>query len=134
VNSRNRVPTVEGAYTRLKRVFMPPAMRVASFGAGLAAPDFTRIEVMRILLSNNRVKPACSARAITGTRPAHDTRLSSSNTAESGPNVWDTFTGSAFLVPVGLLRREHQSFQLRGHFPHFNTPTTSPFIGGSRLS
>ena len=25
----------------------------------------------------------CSARAITGTRPAHDTRLSSSNTAES---------------------------------------------------
>jgi hypothetical protein len=48
--------------------------------------------------------------------------------------VWDTCTGSAFLEPVRLLRREHQSFQLRGHFPHSDTPTTSLFIGGSRLS
>src|SRR5262245_5496852 len=110
------------------------AIRVASFGAGLAAPDLTRVEVMWMLLSNRRESPACSASAITGTRPAHDTRLSSSNTAESGPNVWDTCTGSAFLTLVGLLRREHQSFQLRGHFLHSDTPTTSPSIGGSRLS
>src|SRR5690349_5106265 len=87
-----------------------------------------------MLLSNRRESPACSASAITGTRPAHDTRLSSSNTAESGPNVWDTCTGSAFLVPVGLLRREHQSFQLRGHFLHFDTPTANPFIGESRVN
>src|SRR5690348_5963101 len=51
-----------------------------------------------MLLSNRRESPACSASAITGTRPAHDTRLSSSNTAESGPNVWDTCTGSALSV------------------------------------
>jgi hypothetical protein len=56
VNSRSRVPRVEGAYTAAKRVFMPPlrttsrssmlsapahmpATTVASFGAGLADPE-----------------------------------------------------------------------------------------------
>jgi hypothetical protein len=34
-------------------------------------------------VGNNFDKPACSASVITGTRPAHDTRLSSSNTALS---------------------------------------------------
>jgi hypothetical protein len=33
-----------------------------------------------------------------------------------------------------LLRREHQSSQLRGHFPHSNTPKINQFIGGIRLS
>ena len=32
-----------------------------------------------------------------------------------------------------LMRREHQSFQFRGHFPQFDTQSTSQFIGGSRL-
>ena len=49
-------------------------------------------------------------------------------------NVWDTRTGSAFLEPGRLLRRQHQSSQLRGHFPHSNTPTNKQFIGESRLS
>src|SRR4029078_7077264 len=40
---------------------------------------------------------------ITGTSPAHDTRLSSSNTAESAMKLCDTCTGSAFLKPVRLL-------------------------------
>jgi hypothetical protein len=59
VNSRNNVPTVEGAYTPSNSVFMPPlritsmssmqsapatipAIRVASLGAGFAAPDLIR--------------------------------------------------------------------------------------------
>jgi hypothetical protein len=59
VNSRNNVPTVEGAYTPSKSVFMPPdritsmssmqsapahiaAISVASFGAGFADPDLIR--------------------------------------------------------------------------------------------
>src|SRR6478736_2724509 len=87
-----------------------------------------------ILLANNSDRPACSASAITGTRPAHDTRLSSSNTADCGVNVWDTCTGSAFLELDRLLPEEHQSSQLRGHFPHPDTPTNSIFVSGSRLS
>src|SRR4029077_15944557 len=47
--------------------------------------------------------PVCSASVITGTSPAHDTRLSSSNTAESGKKLCDTCTGSAFLRRVTLL-------------------------------
>jgi hypothetical protein len=56
VNSRNNVPTVEGAYTPSNSVFIPPlrttsmssmlsapahmpATTVASLGAGLAAPE-----------------------------------------------------------------------------------------------
>src|SRR6476659_10265291 len=48
-------------------------------------------------------RPVCSASVITGTSPAHDTRLSSSNTAESAMKLCDTCTGSAFLKPVRLL-------------------------------
>src|SRR4029078_8091444 len=40
---------------------------------------------------------------ITGTSPAHDTRLSSSNTAESAMKLCDTCTGSAFRERVRLL-------------------------------
>ena len=59
MNSRNNVPNVDGAYTPPNSVFIPPerttsrssmlsapahipAIIVASFGAGLAAPDLIR--------------------------------------------------------------------------------------------
>src|SRR6478672_4100505 len=48
--------------------------------------------------------------------------------------MWDTRTGSAFLELDRLLPEEHQSSQLRGHFPHADTPTNSIFVSGSRLS
>jgi len=60
-----------------------PAMTEVSFGVGLAAPDFTRSLVNRTCSSNSRESPACSANSSNGTIPAHDTRLSSSNTAPS---------------------------------------------------
>src|SRR6476620_1617176 len=47
--------------------------------------------------------------------------------------MWDTRTGSAFLELDRLLPEEHQSSQLRGHFPHADTPTNSIFVSGSRL-
>ena len=60
-----------------------PAISVASFGAGLADPDL----ILRLrdvdLLGEQTGRPVCSASAITGTNPAHDTRWSSSNTAEA---------------------------------------------------
>ena len=115
MNSRNKVPTVEGAYTPSKSAFIPPlrttsmssmqsapahipAISVASFGAGFADPDLIRGALMRTFSSSSRANPACSANVITGTSPAHDTRLSSSNTAEPTPNLCDTFTESAFLI------------------------------------
>jgi hypothetical protein len=113
VNSRNNVPTVEGAYTPSNTVFMPPerstlmssmqsapaimpATRVASFGAGFAAPDLILGAAMSTLSASSRPSPVCSASVITGTNPAHDTRLPSSNTADSAANLCETCTGSAF--------------------------------------
>jgi hypothetical protein len=60
-----------------------PAMIEVSFGVELAAPDLTRSQANRTCSSSNRDSPVCSANSSSGTRPAHDTRLSSSNTALS---------------------------------------------------
>ena len=75
-----------------------PATTVASFGAGLAAPEAIRGSAMRTFSAISRDSPVCSANVITGTSPAQDTRRSSSNTAEPTPNLCDTFTESAFLI------------------------------------
>ena len=100
LNSRNNVPIVDGAYTPPNRVFIPPvrststssmlsapahmpAISVASFGAGFADPDLILGSAMRTFSASSSDSPVCSASVITGTSPAHDTRLSSSNTAES---------------------------------------------------
>ena len=40
---------------------------------------------------------------------------------------------AALLQKLAKERREHQSSQLRGHFPHSNTPKINQFIGGIRL-
>src|SRR5271168_5196447 len=120
-NSRNSVPTVEGAYTPPNRVFIPPArstsmssmlsapvhipaISVASFGAGFADPDVMRGWPMRTFSDSSPHRPVCSAKPITGTRPASDTRWSSSNTADSAANLCETCTGSAFPNWTRLLR------------------------------
>ena len=74
-----------------------PAITVVSFGAGLAEPDLTLGAGMEILSANSFGSPVWVASVITGTSPAHDTRCSSSKTADPAANLWDTFTGSAFL-------------------------------------
>src|ERR1700677_5245650 len=73
-----------------------PATRVASFGEGLADPDLIRGSAIRILPANNCDSPVWAASVITGTKPAHDTRCSSSNSADAAMKLCDTFTGSAF--------------------------------------
>ncbi|GBE68337.1 hypothetical protein MFM001_47990 [Mycobacterium sp. MFM001] len=80
-----------------------PATTVASLGAGLADPDLIRGALMQTFLSSNRNNPVCSASVITGTSPAHDTRCSSSNTADPAAKLCDTFTESAFLTRPKLL-------------------------------
>src|SRR4051812_28883938 len=72
-----------------------PATRVVSFGDGLADPDLIRGSAIRILAANNCDSPLWVASVITGTRPAHDTRCSSSNSADAAMKLCDTLTGSA---------------------------------------
>ena len=75
-----------------------PAMIDVSFGVGFAAPDLTRSLVNRTCSSNSSDNPACSASSITGTRPAHDTRFASSNTATPRSQACDPCTESALLI------------------------------------
>ncbi len=58
-----------------------PAMIEVNFSAGFAPAEAT-LDLRRLTrpaISADR--PACSASPITGARPAHDTKCSSSNTA-----------------------------------------------------
>ena len=78
-----------------------PAISVASFGAGLADPDLIRGVVIETFSPSSLRQSGLSARAITGTRPASDTRLSSSNIADSAANLCETCTRSAFPNWIG---------------------------------
>jgi hypothetical protein len=73
-----------------------PAISVVSFGATLADPEAIRGARIETFSANSADSWVCPANAITGTSPAHDTMLPSSNTAESAANLCDTCTGSAF--------------------------------------
>ena len=77
-----------------------PAIRVVSFGDGLAEPDLIFGAGMQTLSANSSDSPVWAASVITGTSPAHDTRWASSKTADDAVNLWDTFTGSAFLAGI----------------------------------
>lgn len=75
-----------------------PAINVVSFGAGLTDPALIRDASIVTLSANILVRPVCSANVITGTSPAADTRLSSSNRAESPAKVWNNRTESVFPI------------------------------------
>lgn len=112
VNSRNNVPTVEGAYTVEQRLHSAAAQQVdvgdavraraharhhgGQLGCRVRRPGPDPRRDDRDLLRQKRVSPLCWANIIAGTRPADDTRRSSSNTADSAANLCETCTGSAF--------------------------------------
>jgi hypothetical protein len=77
-----------------------PAMIEVSLPSGFTPADFTLVVVIatRSVISSDR--PACSASAITGTKPANDTRFSSSNSTVVRDQPCGSFTVSAFLVSV----------------------------------
>ena len=96
MNSRRNSPNVAGAYTPVNNRFIPPeritckssmlsalaaipAMIEVAFPAGFTPAEPTLVFPIRTRSAINSVSPACSANAITGTRPAHDTKRSSSN-------------------------------------------------------
>ena len=99
VNSRSKIPSVEGAYTSSNTRGVPPArstftssmlsaphtmpaMIVVSFPAGFTAPETTRVLGRSTCSPINCERPVCSASSSTGTKPAADTRFCSSNTAD----------------------------------------------------
>ena len=113
VNSRKKIPNVEGAYTSSNTRAVPPArntpassmlsapqaiaaMIEVSLPAGLTAPDFTRVDGSSTCSPINSESPVCSANSSTGTNPAADTRFRSSNTADPTVNVYDDCTENAF--------------------------------------
>src|SRR6476659_6779616 len=113
VNSRKKIPSVEGAYTSSNTRRVPPArntstssmlsapqimppMIVVSFPTGLTAPDFTRADGRSTCLPINHERPVCSASSMIGTKPAADTRFGSSNIADPTVNACDDCTGNAF--------------------------------------
>jgi len=74
-----------------------PVITVSSFGAGFAAPDLIRGVVIDTFPAITCARPVCSVSSSSGTRPAYDTRLSSSNRAEPAVNLWEARTESASL-------------------------------------
>src|SRR5215208_5915631 len=102
-----------------------PATTVASFGARFADPDLIRGATIWTLSERSRVSPVCWANVITGTRPADDTRLSSSNTADSAANLCETCTGSAFPNRIRLLCENYNHPSSEGTFL-IPTPRTTP--------
>ena len=103
LNSRSKIPTVEGAYTSSNTRGVPPArstfassmlsaphiipaMIVVSFPAGLTAPDLTRVLGSSTCSPINRERPVCSASSSTGTKPPADTRFRSSSPGGRAPH------------------------------------------------
>jgi hypothetical protein len=73
-----------------------PATIEVSLPAGFTAAEATLVALIATRPSINADRPACSASAITGTRPAHDTRFSSSNNGTARDQPCGSFTVSAF--------------------------------------
>jgi hypothetical protein len=69
-----------------------------SLPAGFTPADLTRVACGSIatLLAISSDRPARSARPITGTKPAHDTRFCSSKTGLARGQPCDSLTESAF--------------------------------------
>jgi hypothetical protein len=96
VNERRNDPSVEGAYALVKTLPMPP-WRSRAMSSMLSAPAampatsedtfspaLAPLSVGTVIRSSaSSRRPALRASAISGTRPAADTRLGSSNVADT---------------------------------------------------
>ena len=85
------------------------AITVSSFGAGFAEPDLIRSVVIDTFPEMISARLVCSASPTSGTSPASDTRLSSSNRAAPAVSLWETCTESASLELGGSVRRNTHS-------------------------
>src|SRR6202171_5764223 len=133
VNSRKKMPNVDGAYTSSNTRGVPPARSTltssmqsaphimpatieVNLPAGFTAPDRTRVLGSRTCSAINPERPVCSASSSTGTNPAADTRFRSSNTADPIVNVYDDCTENAFQNSGQTRPQQPQLSQFRRHF------------------
>jgi hypothetical protein len=108
-------------------------MIAVNLPAGFTPADLTRVALTATLLEISSDKPARSASAITGTRPAHDTRFSSSNCGCARDQPSGNFTVSAFLDCVNQDVDTPDSLDPEGT-SSINAPNTELPVHGSRLS
>src|SRR6476646_1710875 len=142
VNSRKKIPNVDGAYTSLNTRGVPPARSTpassmlsapqaiaatieVSLPAGLIAPDFTRVDGSTTYSPISRERPDCSASSSTGTNPDADTKFCSSNTADPAVNVYDECIESAFS-DRGQIRPKHSYYPRPEGIFAIHTPIKSP--------
>jgi hypothetical protein len=103
-----------------------PAMTQASLPAGFTAPDRT-FEIRNRTRASSGTNPVCSASDHTGTSPAHDTRLRSSNRAASADHPCEDLTESA---PCSA---DHRVLDKPDHPSSEGTfPIHTPLIGAVR--
>src|SRR6266568_9358564 len=106
-----------------------PATRHATFSSA-----FTPHGLLMLTCSRTRpASPAFSARAITGTRPARDTRFGSSNDACVFPRSCDNRTCEVSSPARRRKRKELPSSQLRGHLSRRRALTDTHYAVDSSL-
>ena len=107
-----------------------PAARHAIF-TGAFTPHGRAI---RTCSAARSARPARCARAITGTRPACDTRCGSSNVAPIFASSCNNRTCEVSSPARRRKRKELPSFQLRGHLSRRRAGMDTYLRGGLRLS
>ena len=151
VNSRNKVPIVDGAYTPSNRVFMPP-LRTTSMSSILSAPAHmpaTSGRQLRRRIGRPRLDPRHrDADLLVKQTPQAGLLGQSHHRHQPGARHEMILIEHRRIgcEPMGhlhrkclscagrLLCKEHQSSQLRGHFPRYDTRRQLRPVSGSRLS
>jgi hypothetical protein len=110
-----------------------PATIEVILPAGLDAADLTLVAPIATRSSINSDNPARSASAITGTRPANDTKFTSSNSGTARHEPCGNFTTGAFSDRVNQDFDTPDSLDPEGTFA-INAPDNDLPVHGSRLS
>jgi hypothetical protein len=97
-----------------------PAITVVSFGDGLADPDLILGAGMQILSANNCDNPDWAATSSPGPTRARHKIVLIKDRRRGGKAVRHLHRKCLFELGR-LLRKEHQSSQLKGHFPYIDT-------------
>ena len=107
-----------------------PAMTAVSFPAGFAPADAT-LDVLNTTLSAiSSTKRVCSANPITGTKPAHETRRSSSKTGTARDQPSCSFTFGAFC---SLIRSGTRHSRFSKHRRHLNVHDPPNLLSDPRI-
>jgi hypothetical protein len=102
-----------------------PAMIEVIFPAGFTAAEATLDVLIMTLVPISSDRHVCSAKAITGASPAHDTSRSSSNSGADWDQACDNFTESAFRNRADQGPQQSRFSQYRRHFHHSHAIQTA---------